>query len=277
VPEDIQPAFFTADGDAFRPAPHAKSFWAAGMLHGRLLGGLMARTLDREHGTEDLRMSRLTVDMFRNAPLAPVRVRTELLRAGHRIRVAEATVEIEGKTVARATGVFLRVGEQPPGKIPETPAWDAPDPSTVPMGPVRNGTSSWRFNEDNERVPHWPGDGRRRMWLRERCELVAGEENSPLVLAALAADSASPLAHASDSGLSYINADYTLYLSRLPEGEVIGLESGGHTSSEGIAVGQCTMHDARGPVGFCMTAALANPGKLQPRRPPANDADATVQ
>lgn len=257
--EAPQAAFFTADGDRFLPAPHARSYWSDGMLHGRLLGGLLARALEREQGAEHLRFSRLTVDLFRNTPMAPVRVTTDLLRSGHRIRVAEATVYADIGPVARASAVLLRAGDQPPGQIPTTPQWDAPDPSTVPMrSSSGNATTAWRFTEDNESARHWPGAGRRRMWLRETCELVAGEVNSPLVRAALAADSASPLAHASDTGLAYINADYTLYLSRLPLGDVIGLESGGHTSAEGIAVGHCTMHDTKGPVGFCMTTAIAN-------------------
>jgi hypothetical protein len=134
---------------------------------------------------------------------------------------------------------------------------------------------SWRFNEDNEGARHWGGTGRRRVWISETCDLVEGERNSPLVRAALAADSASPLAHASDIGLDFINADYTLYLSRLPVGDFIGLESGGHTSTDGIAVGQCTMHDTSGPIGFCMTAAVANPGVRPPRRSAGNGEHAT--
>jgi hypothetical protein len=256
----VDDAFFTVDGEVFVPAPHARSFWSDGMLHGRLLGGLLARALERDHGAEHLRFSRLTVDLFRNAPMGPVRVSTQLLRSGHRIRVAEATVHGDVGPVARATGVLLRTTEQPPGDVPATPPWDAPHPDAVPWAAARNAARTWRFTEENTGARRWSGTGRRRMWLREVCDLVAGEPNSPLVRAALAADSASPLAHASDAGLAYINADYTLYLSRLPVGDAIGLESGGHSSADGIAVGHCTMHDATGPVGYCMTAAVANVG-----------------
>jgi hypothetical protein len=125
---------------------------------------------------------------------------------------------------------------------------------------------AWRFTEGNDPARHWSAEGKRRIWMRETCALVAGEELSPLVRAALAADTASPLAHASDVGLEYINADYTLYLSRLPAGDTIGLESGGHSSSEGVAVGYCTVHDTKGPIGYCMTAAIANPGVKPPRK-----------
>lgn len=259
-----QPPFFTAVGDHLAPAPHARSFWSPAMVHGRLLGGLLARALEREHGDGELQFSRLTVDLFRNAPLKPVRIETVRVRDGRRIRVADATVFSDGNAVAQASAVLLRRTEQPSGRIPATPAWDAPDPESMPK-PVRSGPRVWRFGADGTPARHWSVDGVRRAWLHETCELVAGEPLSPLVRAALAADSASPMAHAADTGLEFINADYTLYLSRMPVGEYIGLESGGHSSEAGVAVGHCTMHDRTGPVGYCMTAAVANAGVRTPR------------
>lgn len=265
-----EPAFtepyFTVRGTEFVPAAHARSWWAAAMLHGRLLGGLLARAGEREHGAVGWQASRLTVDLFRNAPLAPVTVGTERVRDGRRIRVVDGTAVVGGQLVAKASLVLLRQAEQPAGRVPATPAWDAPDPESLPAARSRFPPLAWRFTRDNDPARHWSAAGGRRLWLRETCELVAGEPLSPLVRAALAADSASPLAHASDTGLEFINADYTLYLSRLPVGDTVGLESGGHTSELGIAVGHCTMHDRSGPIGYCMTAAVANPGVRTPRR-----------
>lgn len=261
-----EPAFFRLDGDRFVPAPHARSWWAAGMLHGRLLGGLLARALEHEHAGDGLRFARLTVDLFRTTPLEPVEVSTAVLRDGRRIRVAEATAHSAVGPVARASAVLLRAGDQPPGKVPTTPPWDAPHPDSLPATRSRFPPRTVGFSEDNEPTRNWAASGRRRMWMRETCALVEGEELSPFVRIALAADSASPLAHASEDGLEFINADYTLYLGRLPEGEDVGLESGGHTSADGIAVGHCTLHDADGPIGYCVTAAVANPGVRPPKR-----------
>jgi hypothetical protein len=266
VTEPEHPPYFEAVDDEFVPAPHARSWWAERMLHGRLLGGLLARATERAHGTEELHVSRLTVDLFRNAPLAPVTIATTRVRDGRRIRVVDATASVDGELVARSNAVLLRLGDQPAGTVPATPVWDAPPPESLPPARSRFPPQAWRFTEDNDPARHWSARGSRRIWLRETCALVAGEPLSPLVRAALAADSASPLAHASDVGLEFINADYTLYLGRLPVGDTIGLESGGHNSAQGVAVGHCTMHDADGPIGYCMTAAVANPGVRPPRR-----------
>jgi hypothetical protein len=268
VTQPEQAAFFGTSGEEFLPAPHARSWWAPSMLHGRLLGGLLARAVEIAHGDPELQVSRLTVDLFRNAPMTPVRVLTERIRDGRRIRVVEATAYVGDLAAAKATAVLLRRSAQPDGTVPATPAWDAPAPADLPPARSRFPPRSWRFTQDNDPARHWSAQGTRRIWMRETCALIDGEALSPLVRAALAADSASPLAHASDIGLEYINADYTLYLSRLPVGDTIGLESGGHTSELGVAVGHCTMHDELGPIGYSMTAAIANPGVTPPRRTP---------
>lgn len=251
-------AFFTAAGGEFVPAAHARSWWAAGMMHGRLLGGLAARALEHEHAEDGLHLSRLTVDLFRNAPLAPVRVETHRVRDGRRIRVADATVYGSEGPVARASAVMLRRTEQPPGHVRATPAWDAPLPAELPP-PRDEAWTLWMFDEDNRPIRHWKeGRGRRRAWLLDSRELVAGEALSPLVRTALAADAASPLTHAGEEGLQFINADYTVCLSRLPLSGEIGLESAAHSSEEGVAVGHCTLYDTAGPIGYCMTTAVAN-------------------
>ncbi|MEV1023282.1 thioesterase family protein [Streptomyces sp. NPDC050264] len=251
-------SYFTLRDGAFVPGPHARGWWTPDTVHGRLLGGLAARALEREHGADGMHFARLTVDLFRSAPFAPVRVRTEQVRDGRRIRVADAVVlSGDGVPLARAGAVLLRTGTPPPGHIPGTGPWDAPPPEKLPA--PHGSRTLWRFDEELRPVREWSGDQRRRAWLREPRALVAGESLSPFVRVALAADAASPIAHASDEGLHYINADYTLCLSRLPLSDEIGFEAGAHTAEDGIAVGHCTLYDRSGPLGYCATTAIANP------------------
>ena len=97
VPEapvpDGHAGFFRADGDALVPADFATSPWGQ-VLHGRLIGGLTARAVEQAYAADPgLACTRLTIDMFRSAPLAPVRVSARPVRAGNRIAVLEVTVE----------------------------------------------------------------------------------------------------------------------------------------------------------------------------------------
>ncbi len=260
------PPFFTRSGSELVPASHARGPWAPDMLHGRLLGGLLARAIEHEHGSFELRPARLTVDLYRNSGLVPLKPVTELVRDGRRIRVVDAYVHGPDGPIARASCVMLRPGGQPPGVSWAPEPWDVPPPEELGEPNPRRGGSvptfaMWRIGEGDG---DWSGQDRRRVWMREFHRLVDDEPLSPLVRVALAADLASPLAHWSTRGLNYINADYTLNLSRLPEGDVLGMEAGGHLSADGIASGHCVLYDRSGPLGHVNTTALANRRVLPP-------------
>lgn len=248
--------FLVVDGDAFVPQPHARSPWSKDMLHGRILGGLLARTVEREHGDPDFHFARLTVDLFRNTPLVPLRVSTNRVRDGRRVRVVDAVVTSEQGPVGRASAVLLRRGEQPPGEVWAAPVWEMPPPER--LGPPVPASNGWEPPMLLWRTTPWQSKERSRVWIREIHPLVEGEEPTPFTRVALAAEFVSPLTHMGSDGLHFINADYTLCLSRLPKGDLIGMESGGHLSDEGVAVGQCTLYDESGPIGFGAVAAVAN-------------------
>ncbi|MGP4015097.1 thioesterase family protein [Saccharopolyspora sp. 5N708] len=257
-------AFFTASDGQLVPSADASSPWAPDMMHGRLFGGLLARALECEQAGPEFHFTRLTVDLFRNTKLEPVRVETQRVRDGRRIRVADATVFAGDTPVARASAVLLRRGEQPTGTVPATKGWDAPTPAE--LGPARVDFTGWSppfdvwlLNAEGEMTDDWRANGTRRSWVRDHHELVTGESMSPFVRVALAGDFASPLANYGDKGLEFINADYTLTLSRLPLSDAIGMQSSGHINEDGIAVAECTVHDTSGPIGFCTVTAVCNP------------------
>jgi hypothetical protein len=77
----------------------------------------------------------------------------------------------------------------------------------------------------------------------------------------MAGDMVSSLTHYGTGGLKFINADYTLTLSRLPEGPYVGLAALTHYSHAGVATGV----DQFGPIGSGVATALANPGFAPPR------------
>ena len=68
------PAYYRADGDTLEPDERARGPWAPDMMHGRLLGGIAARALERAVGAPGWRAARLTVDLFRPAAMQAVHV-----------------------------------------------------------------------------------------------------------------------------------------------------------------------------------------------------------
>ena len=238
----------------FDPTDVARGPWSHESLHGHVLGGLMAHAIELEHGSDEFLPARLTVDMFRLADFGPTTIATSVARHGNRIRVIDASLQVGGVEQARCSAVMLRHAAQPEGNVWSPPPWDVPAPDDIE-------------SHDSDRDPVWetrpisgerPSVDRSRSWMREVRELVAGVPLTPFVRAAMAADITNPLANSGDRGLEFVNADYTLYLHRLPVDEWIGVEVASHHSADGIAVATCALYDRQGPIGQSAVAGVAN-------------------
>jgi hypothetical protein len=221
-----------------------------------LLGGLTAREAEAFRADDPaLACTRLTIDLFRTAWLTPLRVETRLVRRGGRIAVLDVIIEQNGEAVGQGRAVLLRRSEQPEGPFRLTPRWQA-------GGPAGDGKPSNRRTPFAAPWESWSVGGtdsiHEGLWIRDQHELVEGEPLTPLVRSAMAADLVNPVSNSTPGGLSFINADYTIYLGREPRGEHIGIQPYGHVSEDGVAVGQCVAHDVDGPFGYVTTTAVAN-------------------
>ena len=251
--------YFHRAADGYRPALHARGPWSEDMLHGRLLGGLAASALEQAIGEAGWRAARLTVDLFRPAAMAPVTIEVRPVRQGRRVRVADAVATCEGHEVARVTGLFLAESDEPPGAIWRPPHEPWPDPESLPAPVDATGAEEhddWVFRV----VAGGMGTAERsRVWTNDTLPLVDDEATSPLVRAAVSGDIACPLANASDQGIHYINADYTLLLARYPVGPWIGLEVAQQQAADGISLASATLVDIEGPFATSSGASLARP------------------
>ena len=258
-------SFFTlAHDDSYVPIRFARSAWSDGLLNGPAVVAAAARTLEAEYGLEGFQPARLTVDLFSQVRLEPLTVRTEEVRSGNRIRVSDAFVEQGGKTVARATMVQLRRGEQPPGEV-----WIAERSMEPPTGAqgveLGAGTRAW-FGSDGAEEP-WShsmgphqGAGRKRFWLHP-LDVVDVEGASPFQRAVTISESTSLMTHWGSEGIGFINADLTVALARLPRSGDIGIEADQHLSDAGVAVGTATLFDHDGVFGTGTVVAVSNAGR----------------
>lgn len=247
--------------DGFVPNPIAQGGWGP-TLGGQVVGGLLARAMEQQVEDDDLQPARLTVEILRRVASAPIRVTASIARAGSRMRAIDALMTQQNDPVARASALYLRRGAQPDGDVFTTAVSLPPLPheppefdDLVPMFIRAYGKDP----EDGDGFP-WQHAGPRYAWVREVRDLVAGEELTPFVQAAMAADVTSSMANFSTAGLAFINADYTLALSRLPSGPYIGLAALTHDSDAGVATASAGLSDALGPIGTTMTTAIANSG-----------------
>lgn len=261
---DVPDCVYVPDGERYVPTSLARGPWGD-FISGQYVGGLMAAAIERRIDDADLHPARLTVDLSARTALEPVTVRTTVRREGARLRLIDAEMIQGERTVAHARSVYLRRGEQTPNEVWSTPVEMPPMPP-IPETPQDGATSHGEiFSADHPGEPGadlriWQTTGQKFIWLTYITPLIRGEKLTPFVRAALVADSSSAMVNYGTTGLHVINADYTVTLSRLPEGPSIGVAAMTQSSDAGIASGSVLLFDGNGPIGNAVTVSIANGG-----------------
>jgi hypothetical protein len=252
-----------ADG-AFLPTIHAQGPWSDGLLHGGPVNGLLARALEAAGAEAGLELSRITIDLFRPAPMRPLTVAVRPVRRGRRILVLDAYLYDGEVETARATGLLLKgdagasavAGE---GVMP--PPAEGLTTTSLSGGmkfdnPGRQGfhttvRARWARRRDES--------GPTTCWLNLPMPLVAGEEPTPLVRLIAVADFINALASSNQKGRpGYINADCTIYLARQPVGEWMCLEiDGRELGPDALGYSHGSFYDRNGLVGSGAQAVLS--------------------
>lgn len=267
----VPSSFFVSDGVRYMPTPLAQGPWGPS-LSGHYVGGLLGRAVEQEVNAVDAdwQPARLTVDLLRPVALSPLQLRSSVVRDGRRLRLVDAIMTQNDVMVARASALFLRRGEHTTDNVWTTPMAMPEIPAELDA--VNDGDLMLFHSYGRDRVAGSPGvggdewrhGGQKFAWVRETKSLVDDEPLSPFIRAAMAGDVTSSITHWGTDGLQFINADYTLTLSRLPEGPYIGLASLTHYGNAGVGTGVATLFDKSGPIGSGMASALVNPGFTPP-------------
>lgn len=265
----VPSCFFVTDGNGYVPTPLARGPWGPS-LSGNYIGGLLGRAVEKEVDDADLQPARLTVDLFRPVALQRLQVHSSVVRDGRRLRLVDAVMTQNDVIVARASALILRRSEHTADKVwtsPITMPAIPPEPDVlahdIPVVLHSYGRDPVA-GSPGLGITEWRHHGQKFVWMRETKFLVDDEPLSPFTRAVMAADVTSSLTHWGAEGLQFINADYTVTLSRLPDGVYIGLASMTHYSHAGVATGVATLFDDKGPIGSGMATALANPGFTPP-------------
>ncbi|MFZ8913641.1 MAG: acyl-CoA thioesterase domain-containing protein, partial [Pseudomonadales bacterium] len=112
-------AIFHRDGDHYLPQDPARGPWGES-LHGGAPAALLTQALT-DLVAVPFPLARLTLDMFRPVPLAPLALTGTVLRKGKRLALAEMTLSAEGVPCARALGLFSAPSPLPEGAVTSTP------------------------------------------------------------------------------------------------------------------------------------------------------------
>jgi len=251
----VSALFVPAGPDTWLPTDLARGPWDPTALHGGPSAALLARAI--EPLLAPLQPTRLTVELLRPVPVAPLHVTARSRRDGRKIRIAEASIEHDGVVVATAVALAIRttrltVAEQSTERPPGPEEGVEPDRSLDPYEGFHNKGVEHRFVRGAFRVPGPATD-----WIRLRLPLVPDEVPSPLQRVAAAADFGNGI-----SGLDlmnellFINPDLTIHLSRLPVGEWVCLDARSRYEPEGIGIAVSDLFDEIGSIGRSIQSLL---------------------
>jgi hypothetical protein len=259
-------AFFAVDGDSYLPSEMTRGPWGVGM-GGQIVGGLLGWGIEQSGIDPHFQPARLTVDLLRPALLEPVEIRTSVQREGRRIKLVDGALLQSGKTVARASALFLRRSEHPEGEVWSAPVEMPPLPTNFDGFPADMPFLIWGYGNTSDGSPGIAGGeweqshSQKFAWTRVFRPMVQGFPLTPFTRLAFVGDVTSSLTHWGTGGLRYINADYTITASRLPDDEYIGLAAQSHYGTAGVAAGSAILFDRHGPIGTSSALALAQPAE----------------
>ena len=244
-------AIFRVDGNRVVTSPNAAGPWDPGMQHGSAPAALVVWAAEAVATAVPMRIARVTVDLMRPVPVAPLTLETEVLREGRKIQLCAVRLRAGDAIVVGAT--VLKIKTQALLLPPEVAdlAVELPGPDqareeqpSFSSSPFVTGISM-RAARGRFGVP---GPGA--IWYRVDRPLVEASPVSQTMRAVVAADFCNGTSAVLDfRKWTFINADLTVSLAREPVGEWILLDAESWIGPDGSGLATARLADSRGYFG----------------------------
>ena len=205
-------AIYRVDGSRVLTGPDAAGPWAPDMQHGSAPAALVVWAAEAIPTPVPMAIARVTIDLMRPVPIAPLTLETEVLREGRKIQLCAVRLRaghavVVGATVLKVKTAALalppEVAELPLELLgPEQSRLEQPDFSGSPfVTGITMRAARGRFGV--------PGAGA--IWYRVDRPLIEGAQVSQAMRAVVAADFCNGTSAALDfRKWTFINADLTV-------------------------------------------------------------------
>jgi acyl-coenzyme A thioesterase PaaI-like protein len=244
-------AIYRVDGNRVVTSPNAAGPWDPGMQHGSAPAALAVWAAEAIPTREPMQIARVTIDLMRPVPVAPLTLATEVLREGRKIQLCAVRLYADGVLTVGATVLKIKTQvltlpsdvADPPLELPG-PDQSRVDPANFSNSPFVTGISlraaRGRFGV--------PGPGA--IWYRVDRALVEGSAISQAMRAVVASDFCNGTSAALDFRLwTFLNADLTVSLAREPVGEWILVDAESWIGPDGAGLAIARLADSRGYFG----------------------------
>lgn len=243
------------DGDTVQPTYLCGGPWSRKAQHGSAVAATLAWAAEQVETPVPMRPVRFTVDLLSPVPLTAMRWEATTVKAGKRIALIDSALYDGDRVAARATTLLMRSGESV--EIPEganvPPAMPIPPRDALPIDDFasRKGLPGFALAMDYKRTAGTSSGGApASIWMRLRCQTVAGQPSTPFQWAAAAADMGSQLGgFLPIPTFRTINADISLHINRLPTTSWIGLDGVHRVAADAVGQTTAAMFDEQGLVG----------------------------
>ena len=244
-------AIFCVDGRDVVTSPNAAGPWDPRMQHGSPPAALVVWAAEKIPTATEMRIARVTVDLMRPVPVAPLTIESEVLREGRKIQLSAVRLSANGIVVVAATVLKIKVqrNELPPDAVIHPVELPGPDRSPVEdvdfsSSPFVTGMSL-RAARGKFGVP---GPGA--IWYRADRPIVEGAAISQAMRAVIAADFCNGTSSVLDfRQWTFLNADLTVNFARQPVGDWILLDAESWIGPDGAGLAMARLADIRGYFG----------------------------
>jgi hypothetical protein len=245
-------AFYEPDGDRFVPSELTRGPWDPDAQHAGPPAALLGRAIERCGEPGGSQVGRVTFEILKPVPLAPLTVEAHVARPGRSVELIEASLSGPDGELVRARGWRIRTR---PVELEPPPPGDPPPP-----GPGEGEEGAF-FDTGNDVGYHTAMESRfvsggylepgpATVWMRMRQPLVAGEEPTPLQRVLVAADSGNGVSAALDwRRFLFINTDLSVHLMRMPAGEWVCLDARTFPEPSGVGLADTALFDEQGRIG----------------------------
>jgi hypothetical protein len=244
-------AIYRVDGHRVVTSPDAAGPWDPRMQHGAAPAALVVWAAEAIPTPQPMRIARVTIDLMRPVPVAPLTLQTEVLREGRKIQLCAVRLLAEGVVVVGAT--VLKIKTQAldlPSEVADV-AVELPGPDQAREENVNFSSSpfvtgiSLRAARGRFGVP---GPGA--IWYRVDRPLVEASAVSQVMRAVVAADFCNGTSAALDfREWTFINADLTVNFARQPAGAWILLDAESWVGPDGAGIASARLADESGYFG----------------------------
>lgn len=251
-------AIYRVDGHHVVTSPSAAGPWDKTMQHGSAPSALVTWIAESMPTPQPMQVVRVTIDLMRPVPVAPLTFESEILREGRKIQLCAVRLLADGVVVVRATVLKVRAEKQAlPSEVADAPI-DVPPPEQGQLLEPEYARNPFITGLEVRAVRGGflklgPGA----IWYRLNRPIVEGSATSQVMRAVVAADFSNGTSNVLDfRAWMFLNADLTVNLSRPPVGEWILLNSESWIGPNGAGLAASRLADSQGYFGHAIQSLV---------------------